>query len=158
MEGIKEWAVNLAICFIASSIVVYLIPKGKLEKPMNTLLSLFLLSVILMPFIEKSFDLDDLPKRREDFAIDLEDKAETVRDEMNYLMEKQGKAAVEILVGEKLKSLGLNYSEIEVITDIAEDSRIIIKDIVIKAELTEPQKQQAAEEIEKLTGIRPKFE
>jgi len=65
---------------------------------------------------------------------------------------------VEILVGEKLKSLGLNYSEIEVITDIAEDSRIIIKDIVIKAELTEPQKQQAAEEIEKLTGIRPKFE
>ena len=109
-------------------------------------------------FIEKSFDLDDLPKRREDFGIDLEDKAETVRDEMNYLMEKQGKAAVEILVGEKLKSLGLNYSEIEVITDIAEDSRIIIKDIVIKAELTEPQKQQAAEEIEKLTGIRPKFE
>jgi hypothetical protein len=157
MDGIKEWAVNLTLCFIASSIIVFLRPKGKLEKPMKTLLSLFLLSAIIMPFIKNSSALDDLPKRSEDFGIDYEDNAVDVRDEMNYLLERQGKAAVEIIVKNKLDSLGINYSEIEVITDIAEDGRIIIKDIVIKASLSQSEKATAENEINKLTGIRPSF-
>lgn len=59
MDGIKEWAIMLCTVSVGSAFVVFLIPDGNLKKTANVVITLFLLSVVILPiFGNDSFDID----------------------------------------------------------------------------------------------------
>ena len=59
MDAIKEWAIMLCTVSVGSAFVVFLIPDGNLKKSANIVITLFLLSIVILPVFGKdSFDVE----------------------------------------------------------------------------------------------------
>lgn len=59
MDAIKEWALMLCTVSVGSAFVVFLIPDGNLKKSANIVITLFLLSIMILPVFGKdSFDVE----------------------------------------------------------------------------------------------------
>ena len=59
MDSIKEWAIMICTVSVGSAFVSFLIPDGNMKKSANIVISLFLLSVIILPvFGENLYNLD----------------------------------------------------------------------------------------------------
>lgn len=54
METLKQWAVTIIMTALSGAVIQILMPKGKTERMVNIILSLFFLCAILSPFITGS--------------------------------------------------------------------------------------------------------
>lgn len=65
MDQIKIWALRIVFSSVLISLVLVLTPGGSIEKPVKTAVSLFMLFIIVYPFLDLSngistFDLTDI--------------------------------------------------------------------------------------------------
>lgn len=59
MDSIKEWAVMLCTVSVVSAFITFLIPDGNIKKSANIVVSLFLLSIVILPVFGKNlYDLE----------------------------------------------------------------------------------------------------
>lgn len=80
MGVIKEWAIMLCSVSVGCAFIVLLIPEGNLKKSANIVITLFMLSVVILPvFGEDGFDvtipelsIDDFPDEN-DYMKDFND-------------------------------------------------------------------------------------
>ncbi len=151
IEYIKNWAFSLCAASVAGSILNMLLPECSMQKTFKTVLGIFFLSSVIIPFTEVEFsDLDKL------FSAD------NISDE--------------IIKSEELEDISAEYLENKIITateEILKSSNAYAKDIFIKINISENQSidinkfvltfdylddpEKISEEIYRKTGIKPKI-
>lgn len=153
MQELKVWALNICLCLIGSAIVVFLVPKGNIEKPMKSLVAIFILTILLLPILENKITNINFENSN---LFDFDIKSSDVNTQINIALAKQGEAAIRDLIDKQLTNISVEKSKINIITDIDEDNRIIIKDIKISVQPSDKRyEEKIKEEVKNLTGLEP---
>lgn len=153
MDGIREWAIMLCAVSVGSAFVVFLIPDGSLKKTANIVISLFMLSVVILPvFGEDSFDID-VPN----FSIDeFPDESDYLQDYNEFFMttsENVVKKQIDDILSEICSDKFTVYVDLK--TDA--DGNAILSDIHITILPYDSTVVSVIKyEVGKLTGIVPK--
>ncbi len=125
MDDIKKWALCVTLCAFAGAVVYILAPKGVLEKPMRTVVSLFIIAAIFSPFLNgEGIDLNLLSTID---SIDTQQKTdieELIDEQVEKSVADVAKAEIEAV----LKENNIKDGQISIITDISDDGSIIIKE------------------------------
>lgn len=125
MESIKQWITCIIFSSLICAIVSVLSPKGSSKRALQTVLAVFLISAFLSPFLSGGgveFDFE-LP----DFADYQSSLTSQITDEMSSQVENEVREETE----ELLKSIGVEYKNIEVESGVNESNQIYIKKITL---------------------------
>lgn len=104
METVKQWAMTVAISSVAGAIVLMLAPDGTVKKSVRTAVSLFLIVVIISPFV-KGIELSD---------FDIEFDTQYEQPDMSDTVAQQMKAALAKKVDEILTECGIKSAQINI--------------------------------------------
>ena len=115
METLQSWALCITFSAVGALLVHALVPKGATEKAIRVMISLFLLSAILSPFLSGKGITLTLPDQG---TGDLEAQVEAAQEKINLTLVQQARQKIE-------------EAEIQVDMDIAEDSIISITELKV---------------------------
>lgn len=163
MEMVADWIKTIAATSIAGAVIYFLVPKGHSEKALRFVVSFSLIFSILYPFISGAVKSDvDLSNvlNIEEIEIQADNKVEEYAKIYNDSLSAESILILKENVEELLDSLKFKYSDIEISTDITEDSGIVINKIkiIISENEAEQDLSYIQEEIKELTGINPEFD
>ncbi len=165
MEMVADWIKTIAATSIAGAVIYFLVPKGHSEKALRLVVSFSLIFSILYPFlsgaVESDVDLSNLLNLNiEEIEIQADDKAEEYAKVYNDSIASESISILKKNIEEHLDSLKFKYSDIEISTDITDDSGIVINKIkiIISENEAEQDLSYIQEEIKELTGINPEFD
>lgn len=153
MDGIKEWAIMLCSVSVGSAFVFFLIPDGNLKKTANVVITLFLLSVVILPvFGEDSFDIE-IP----DFFIDdFPDESDYLQDFSEFIMARSENVAKQ-QIADVLSEICSDKYSINVNINPDADGNAVLSDIQITILASDSASVSVIKyEVGKLTGIVPK--
>ena len=125
METLQSWALCITFSAVGALLVHALVPKGATEKAM---ISLFLLSAILSPFLSGKGITLTLPDQG---TGDLEAQVEAAQEKINLTLVQQARQKIEEAAKLSLAEIGVTEAEIQVDMDIAEDSIISITELKV---------------------------
>ena len=127
MDGLKEWSMTMCIVSVCSAFVVFLIPEGSMKKNVNFVVSLFLLSVMIIPVVNKGETVIELP----DISFD------NFRDEVDYEIEynlfliESCENIAEEKISETLNYLCEKDFYVEVLMQDDSDGNIVFSEITV---------------------------
>ena len=125
-------------------------PKGATEKAIRVMISLFLLSAILSPFLSGIGITLTLPDQG---TGDLEAQVEAAQEKINLTLVQQARQKIEEAAKLSLAEIGVTEAEIHVDMDIAEDSIISITELkVFLADVQAGRERLIQEALEKKLG------
>jgi hypothetical protein len=147
MDTVKQWALGITVAAIAGGVVLILSPSGGTEKIVRTAVSLFLLCVILTPFMS-GVDVDAiLGNIRTNYE---EPDASAVKG----TLEEQMKQALSEKLNEILVNNGIKDASINIDISIDKDNNMSIDKVNIKADKAYSSKfDKAKGEIKSELGI-----
>ena len=120
MEYLKSWAVTFCICSFVVLIIKILCPKGNMEKSLNIVLSLFMISALIFPLSEK----------RNAPVINF-DKIENEISDSQGMSAEYSEAALKTqlraLTNEALNELGFNDFELNIELDTDSSGNIVLE-------------------------------
>lgn len=153
MESVRSWALTVCLCSIGSALIYFLVPKGNLEKPMRTVISIFLLAVIISPLMKsEGLSLESFNFDAGDFSSEIEENAAAVN---GAVIESFAKLVGQS-VDECLDGNGYEGYETEVKAASDEQGRIRVESITLYFENVEGIDQDALGElVYKETGLYP---
>ncbi len=155
MDSIRSWALGICVCSFSTALICFLMPKGQLEKPMRTVVSIFLLSVVISPLINlRSVQLEDFGISIEESEGEIGDRSQDIKDTAleNY------KTFLEETLTTLLKEQGQSGLDINVEAEFITDGSLNLKSIKIKPERQSAiDREKIIEIIQKETGITPIF-
>ena len=118
METLQSWALCITFSAVGALLVHALVPKGATEKAIRVMISLFLLSAILSPFLSGK-------------GITLTLQVEAAQEKINLTLVQQARQKIEEAAKLSLAEIGVTEAEIQVDMDIAEDSIISITELKV---------------------------
>lgn len=128
MESIQSWAVGICFCAAAISLITFLIPSGKMEKPVRLIAGAVFLLLLIAPF--RSCQWNGLSFREADadasaaLARGLEEQAERqVREQLE--------AGLRGIAEQALQEAGIDPLKIEIFMDTSNEPCISIEQIEI---------------------------
>lgn len=127
MEGIKTFSMIVCSASVCSAFIVFLVPEGNLKKTVNFAVSLFLMSVMIMPvFGKKSIDFEfpDIS------AFEFSDKSDFLSEYDNFIAENS-KKVVEKEVSTVLADVCKDSFSVEVLMHKNENNEIVLEKIII---------------------------
>ena len=127
METLQSWALCITFSAVGALLVHALVPKGATEKAIRVMISLFLLSAILSPFLSGKGITLTLPDQG---TGDLEAQVEAAQEKINLTLVQQARQKIEEAAKLSLAEIGVT-EEIQVDMDIAEDSIISITELKV---------------------------
>ena len=128
METLQSWALCITFSAFGALLVHALVPKGATEKAIRVMISLFLLSAILSPFLSGKGITLTLPDQG---TGDLEAQVEAAQEKINLTLVQQARQKIEEAAKLSLAEIGVTEAEIQVDMDIAEDSIISITELKV---------------------------
>ena len=128
METLQSWALCITFSAVGALLVHALVPKGATEKAIRVMISLFLLSAILSPFLSGKGITLTLPDQ---CTGDLESQVEAAQEKINLTLVQQARQKIEEAAKLSLAEIGVTEAEIQVDMDIAEDSIISITELKV---------------------------
>lgn len=155
-DFIKTWLLNIMFVSVVGTAAYYLLPEGKMEKGLKTVISLCVLFVMLSPLASVVGTEISLPNIEEFLQSDTET---AYAYEINSAMQADFTRILNAQISSILEENGAaESSETKIHTDINEDSRIIINgiDIYIEAEAYDSA-EKIRKEIKEIAGIEPKI-
>ena len=123
METLQSWALCITFSAVGALLVHALVPEGATEKAIRVMISLFLLSAILSPFLSGKGITLTLPDQG---TGDLEAQVEAAQEKINLTLVQQARQKIEEAAKLSLAEIGVTEAEIQVDMDIAEDSLSLI--------------------------------
>lgn len=125
MEAIKQWAICITLSAVAGAIIYVLSPKGATEKAVKTVISLFIITAILSPFISgKGIKLDVSFSESPGYSVNVKQLQEKINDQLKNSAGEEIKKKIETI----LKDFGVTGGQIVVSTDINKKGSIFIKE------------------------------
>lgn len=163
MEIVIDWVKTIAATSIAGAVIYFLVPKGNTEKALRLVVSFSLLFSILSPFLSGAIKADiDFSNfmNIEEIEIEADEKAKEYAQLYSDSISEKSVTVVKENIESLLDSLKFKYSDIEIITDISEESGIVISNIkiIISEEESKQDLTYVQGEIKELTGINPEFD
>lgn len=138
MEALKQWAVTIIMTALSGAVIQILMPKGKTERMVNIILSLFFLCAILSPFITGTSQSlwDELNDKIFIPEAELSDKQENLNETILKETEKETENAIyKLAVQEGFSEINVNVN-----MDISGTNSISIDEIKISVPAAERNK------------------
>lgn len=109
MEFFKQWALNVCVCSVVGTIISMLSPKGRMDKIIKLMLSVFIFMSVLTPI----FNAD---KFENDFDISYETVAQDdLIEKSNEMTAKAGQKAIEEKIQSSLEENGFADCDVEAV-------------------------------------------
>ncbi|MCD7774629.1 MAG: stage III sporulation protein AF [Clostridiales bacterium] len=155
MEVLRKWGIMLCTASVASAVICFIVPKGKMERAVKTVLSLFMLTVIVWPlsYLDGGniFDIDT------SFEIEEYDE-EKYYDEIKEYAVRVGEENVKNSLDEILKELCSYAYSIEVQMYINDEDNPELSEISIELSSEDSALQGIIrEKVSSETGIIPEI-
>lgn len=128
MEAVRSWAVCVVVCVVAAAVVQLFFPNLEKEKSVRIVVSVFLITAVLSPFLSGNGIRLDLPELASGSAqAELERISGKIDQTVATQMQQRLKQTVQGL----LDDLGVPVRDIQVNTDILADGYIQIDEIIL---------------------------
>lgn len=151
-EALKQWAVTVVLSALAGAVIQILMPKGKTERAVKIVLSLFFLCALLSPFLTGDLSFDMLDSSVKGSLPDFSEQQE----KLNETVLNQTQTQTEIFICETAREYGIEEVKAEVLMDISEAGDIVIDKIKISVPVKERNRAfEYISEIEELFGVKP---
>lgn len=153
-EMLKTWLCNILFTAVIGSAAYYLLPPGRMEKGLKTVISLCILSAVLLPLA--SFGNESIDAFETIVAVNS-DVAQEYRRNIDLSMQSDFKAAVESEIRTTLEKIGAG-EEADIYTEIESDEngRIIIKKVELHiGEEDTAARDEISEKVQTITGVAP---
>ena len=137
MQAVKEWSVGMCAAAIAVAVVKVLTPLGSLEKCVKTVVSVFLLCAMILPFCGKNaasqrymptnFDESELTEQALNDEISRQ-TAQYLKNSIEKILDKNGISYGDVVIDMELKDGTVSVGKITVInpdTDVQTVQTII---------------------------------
>lgn len=122
MNDIKNWCMGFCILMFSISIMRFLIPESKMKKVSDSVLSLIVVLLLFIPFLDTKNDI------AEKWDFDISEYFEYSKENPEYNI------ALERYIINTLSNFDINTKNVDVICELDEEGYIIIKEIYIKVE------------------------
>ena len=151
MEALRQWALCVTFSAVAGAVVYILSPKGATDKTVKTVVSLFLITAILSPFITQKRIYTDFSAFS---AAGSAPAAGNLGDTVNRQLDDTFCAILTAQIQSVLREMGITDGQITVLTDIDGQGSIFIKQVTVRipekhADMNEKVKQK----IKEATGL-----
>ena len=123
MEFIKNWVLIIVSAAVAGSVMLLLCPSGNMERTVKTIISIFLLSAIILPFSGSGFI-------KLDFIQYKETSGEVYKDNIDVIFTEFTADEVENLIKRSLNDNSVAYDDIMAVVS-KKDDVINIEKIVL---------------------------
>lgn len=143
METLHLWVTGICFAAVICAVVTVLTPSGALEKSIKSLVSVFLVCALIMPFFKEKVLYNN------DSSIFLDKSSETA-DNLSEEVKNQTEAYLKSAVEEALKRNGIKYSEVVIEIDICESS-VSVKSVTVSG--VEDNPQTVKDTLFKETGV-----
>ena len=127
MDGIKTLSMIICSASVCSAFVVFLIPEGNIKKMVNFAVSLFLMSVMIMPVFGKNpidFEFPDIS------AYEFYDKSDYLSEYDNFVTENS-KNVVKNEVSASLEDVCKDSFSVDVVMNKNENGDFVLGKIII---------------------------
>ncbi len=151
MTEIKSWALMLCISLIISSVSLFIAPEGSLKKFLGYIISVFILTVVLLPLTKMDFSrLTDFDSA--EFNINDEEYSHMLSE---YIYDNGEKVLQDAIKNELDKICTDKYS-IETVFDKTNDNQIGIESIIITIRNSDLKNiPSIRKKVGELTGVIP---
>lgn len=122
MNFINQWSTLICLSSISCVIIELIIPSGKMEKILRTVLGVFILSSLIIPFskgipkLSLKINLDSIKDKKEYKFLESADKQFQIFAADN----------LKVIIHGVLKDIGIKDEKIEIFMDTNQDSCILI--------------------------------
>lgn len=156
MDSLKNWAAAFCVISVVCAFASFLVPKGSVKKAVNIVMTLFMLSVVIMPINHFSLsELTALFDARADAQEEFDDYAEELND---YLIES-GKQVIKDHIAAELQGICNDAYSVYVDMEIRDDGNPFLTRIVITVSQNDAAKTIIIKsKIGSLTGVVPEVE
>lgn len=127
MNGIREWAIMLCSVSVGSAFVAFLIPDGNMKKSVNFVMSLFLLSIVIIPVCGKEAIDMDFP----DIAVDSFPDEDDYKLEYDQFFIQSGENVVENQISEILENICKKDFNVKSSLQYNSEGNLVLSDILI---------------------------
>ncbi len=111
MELIKSWAFSICIAGVAITITQILIPKGSVNKTLEIVLRVFLLSIIVSPVL---FSVDFKGITEGSFQNQIESYSQSLKLDMNSMIEEELSLQIEEMIKLQLAEIDVTVKYMDV--------------------------------------------
>lgn len=153
MDSLSNWATSFCVVSVICAFASFLVPSGSVKKTVSVVMSLFMLSVVVVPFT--GFDLSDFTELLEsDFGFS-EEIDEYSDDLYEYLLDN-GKRITRESIAAELDAICNDKYDIRIIMEINDDGNPELTDIIITVSKNDSVKTLIIKsKIGSLTGVVP---
>lgn len=128
MEFLKQWAVSVCSCGIVATLFSALAPKGKMEKLLKIVISVFILTSLVTPFLSLTKSDFELITDHKTGSITIEELQEKTNELTAKAMDKQ----LEDNIAQTLEASGYGGCAVTVHSLLREDGSYAIESINVQ--------------------------
>lgn len=127
MNDIREWAIMLCSVSVGSVFIAFLIPDGNMKKSVNFVISLFLMTISIIPVWGKDSIKFDFP----DVSVDKFPDEEEYLIEYSEFLQSFGEEEVQSQISELLEKECVNSYDINIESYFDTAGNIVVSDVKI---------------------------
>lgn len=124
MDVIHSWAVGMCAAAVIGAVATALIPSGSLEKSVKTVVSVFLLCALVLPFFKENLASQRYISTNFDEANEIN---QSISDEVGRQTEKYLKFSIE----EILQKNGISCDDVIIEMEVKDES-VSVSGVIIK--------------------------
>lgn len=124
MDVIHSWAVGMCAAAVIGAVATALIPSGSLEKSVKTVVSVFLLCALVLPFFKENLASQRYISTNFDEANEIN---QSISDEVGRQTEKYLKISIE----EILQKNGISCDDVIIEMEVKDES-VSVSGVIIK--------------------------
>ncbi len=125
METVKQWMICIIVCSLIGTLTTVLMPKGSTQRAMKVVISVFLVSAFLSPFL--GGERIDFQEKLPEFSF----HKESLVSEITEIMMKEAEKQTVIKTKELLADLSVEYVSVEAQASVDNEENIFIENIKI---------------------------
>lgn len=150
MDFLKQWILSISFAALSGTLVYFISPKGSTRRVMRTVIAMFLLLAIALPFA----DLGRVTLSAEQETQNAAHQAADLEDRLARQVYDTTEAALRNTVQTALERREINFGQIVINTDILEDGSIRITEACItQASISEAVLREVEAEVLQQSGL-----
>ncbi|MBR5232712.1 MAG: stage III sporulation protein AF [Clostridia bacterium] len=151
MTEIRSWAIMVCISLVISSVIMFISPEGNMNKYMGYIISVFILTVVLLPVTKMDFTFLSEWKTEEFMVVDEEYSVM-----LNEYIYEESRNVIEENIKKELDNICEEDFSVDIMIETNEETKLIVKKITIKINRNDMRKISDIRKITgELTGVVP---
>ncbi|MCQ2480048.1 MAG: stage III sporulation protein AF [Clostridia bacterium] len=133
MDTVHSWAVGLCAAAVIGAVVTALIPSGSLEKSVKTVVSVFLICAMILPFLKEnlasqryiSINFDESDETQKALSAEVGRETEKyLKNSIEEILQKNGISCKDVVIEIEVKDESVSVSKVTVKAPSAEGEKV----------------------------------